>query len=210
MSDIVHIPDIDIDVKDRGGSLAVLSEYIDFRCASQIDNKQQLVKHNTGIYLQDIPNDPLSGLAVFPYETAEDLGYYKLDLIPYHIYIDITSEEHLKLLIEVAEDEENFPWEIFLEERFYNNENHELQLTQLARHYSLCKRYPPKSISDIAILNALIRPRKRHLIGKPFAQIKELVWEKIDGETGYFFKKSHAIAFALAIMVHIQLLNHKV
>jgi len=210
MNNQISIPDIDIDVKDRDECLTLISEYTTIHTASQLDNKNGLVKHNTGVYIQNIPTDPLTGVASFPYDTAEALGYYKLDLIPYHIYSGVVDEDHLKLLLAIAEDEDNFPWEMFLEERFYNNEIYELQITQLAKHYTLCKKYPPKSVIDLAILNALIRPRKRHLIGKPFDEIRELVWQKIDGEQGYFFKKSHAVAFALAIIVHIQILNDKV
>ena len=52
---------------------------------------------------------------------------------------------------------------------------------------------------------AIIRPAKKHLMGKPFDEIEKTVWDKpSDGE--YYFKKAHAIAFATAIVVQLNLI----
>ena len=198
-----ELPDVDFDVKDREAAAAIFETRV---IASQMDQKNNLVKHNSGLYFQNIPVDPITGLAAFPYDIAEQLGYYKIDMIPYHIYNGVKNEKHLIQLLAVAEGDK-FPWQWFQEDRFYTNSDPQMQITQLAKHKYLCEKYPPKSVNDLATLIALIRPRKKYLIGQDWDLIKQVVWEKIEDEDGYFFKKSHAVAFALAILVHMQLLD---
>lgn len=200
-----ELPDVDIDVKHRDAAVDLFSTAI---VASQIDQHSDLVRHKNGLYFQGIPQDPITKLAAFPYDLAEKLGYYKIDFLPYHIYDMVENNAELDELLRIAEHP-GFPWEWFLDERFYENEDTRLQLTQLARHHHLCQMYPPHSVQDVAILNALIRPRKRYLVGRPWDEVVQKVWEKRDDETGYFFKKSHAVAFALAILVHMQLIAYE-
>jgi hypothetical protein len=52
---------------------------------------------------------------------------------------------------------------------------------------------------------ALLRPGKKHLIGLPWKEVAETVWDK--GSDGYSFKKSHAIAYAQLVVVHMNLLE---
>lgn len=205
------IPDVDLDVADRQKVMSLFENAIP---ASQLNHERdQLVPHNTGIYFQNIPTDPITGLATFPYEIAEELGYYKIDMIPYHIYEDVKTEKQLVKYLAVAEGKD-FPWESFLDERFYH-EKPEDQVTHLGNHYELVKTYPPQSVMDVAALIALIRPRKRYLIGEPWEVIEEKIWQKLpeeetDDKGSYFFKKSHATAFALVVMVHLQILLARV
>ena len=55
----------------------------------------EIVKHNTGVYVNPIPCNPITGLSNIDYETAEDLGYMKLDLLNVHVYNQVRSNEHL-------------------------------------------------------------------------------------------------------------------
>jgi len=192
----MNLPDVDIDMPDREALLGV----IDHIKASQfVETKKDIVPHNTGIYLQNIPVDFVSGCASFPYDVAEELGYFKIDLIPYGIYNDVASREDLVEMVEIAESPD-FPYELFLDERFFQGNN---RLTHLGNYLELCKQYPPKSVMDVAILISLIRPAKKHLIGEKWETICNDVWIKTDD---YGFKKSHAIGYALAVMVHLQIL----
>lgn len=205
---MTDIPDVDLDVRDRDAAVAIFPEAIR---ASQIDNKGNLVPHKTGVYFQNVPKDFQTDLASLPYDLAEELGFFKVDLIPYHIYDALESNEDLEELLAVI-DQGEFPWEWFQEDRFYETENGSDAVTQLARHKHLCEMYPPESVEDVAVLNALIRPRKKYLVGQPWEEIQEKVWKKLpeedsDDPRNYFFKKSHAVAFALAILVHMQLLD---
>lgn len=209
---MVDIPDVDLDVEDREAVVSLFPEAI---IASQLSaDRARLVKHNTGLHFQQIPVDPLNGMATFPYDIAEELGYYKVDVITYHAYDGVEDEEHLIDLLGVAEGD-YYPWVWFQEERFFTNEDTKLQVTQLANHFGICQQYPPESVSDVAALIALIRPRKKYLIGEPFRVIREKIWKKLPEEESdkagnYFFKKSHAFAFALVLLVQMQLLDQKV
>ena len=64
---------------------------------------------------------------------------------------------------------------------------------------------PINSIPRLAMMLAIIRPAKKHLIGLSWKEVAETVWEKnIDG---YSFKKSHAVAYAHLVVVHMNLLE---
>ena len=52
---------------------------------------------------------------------------------------------------------------------------------------------------------AVIRPSKKHLIGKPWREVAKTVWD--DDKTGYHFKKSHSVAYAQLVVVHMNLLD---
>jgi hypothetical protein len=56
----------------------------------------------------------------------------------------------------------------------------------------------------MAMFLALIRPGKRHLVGKSWSEIACTVWESTD--EGYTFKKSHAVAYAHLVVVNMNLL----
>ena len=64
---------------------------------------------------------------------------------------------------------------------------------------------PIDSIPRLAMFLAIIRPGKKHLIGNTWAEIAKTVWDK--AEDGYTFKKSHSIAYAHLVVVHMNLLN---
>ena len=70
------MPDIDIDFFDRQQAL----EHFTHIRASRLD-KENLVPHNTGIYVTAIPHNPVTKLSNIEYTQAEDLGYFKLSLI---------------------------------------------------------------------------------------------------------------------------------
>ena len=52
---------------------------------------------------------------------------------------------------------------------------------------------------------AMIRPGKRHLVGKSWEEIEADVWIKPQDDI-YFFKKSHSYSYAVAIKVQLNLL----
>ena len=63
----------------------------------------------------------------------------------------------------------------------------------------------PTSIEQLAAVLAMIRPAKRHLIGRTWQDIMTEVWKK-PSDGSYYFKKAHAVAYAHAIVVHMNLL----
>ena len=57
--------DIDIDFLDREQALALFKHVR----ASRIDSNK-LVKHNTGVYLHEVPMNAVEGISAGPYEEA--------------------------------------------------------------------------------------------------------------------------------------------
>jgi len=156
----------------------------------------KLVPHNTGIYVTDIPQDPFTGLASIDYEAAEDRGYMKLDLLNVSLYTQIKNEQHLQELM-TAEP----LWDLLYEPEFCG------QLIHINNHYKTLIQMPEAvtTIARMAMFLAVIRPAKRHLIGLPWAEVAKTVWEKpADGD--YYFKKSHAVAYAHLVVVNMNLI----
>jgi DNA polymerase III alpha subunit len=63
----------------------------------------------------------------------------------------------------------------------------------------------PKTIEELAAVLAMIRPAKRHLIGKDWNSVMSEVWLKPEGDE-YYFKKAHAVAYAHVIVVQMNLI----
>jgi DNA polymerase III alpha subunit len=63
----------------------------------------------------------------------------------------------------------------------------------------------PTSIEQLAAIIAMIRPAKRHLIGKSWNEVMSEVWTR-PSNNEYYFKKSHATAYAAAIVVQMNLI----
>lgn len=180
--------DIDIDVADRDKALQSLM-YIP---ASMVFMDKK-VNHNTGIYFQNVPTDPVYGFCSFTYKEAEDLGYFKIDILPNGIYEGVQSEEHLTTLLNTEP-----PWELFEDPDIVS------LLAHIRDHFDVVNTIKPKSIEDLAICIAILRPGKRHLLEKPRSTIDAEIWKRT--EEGYFFKRSHAIAYAASIVVQLNLL----
>lgn len=181
--------DIDIDLKDRNELL----QYLDYIPASIIRNNT-IQKHPVGIYLQDIPTDPISELCSLDHEEAGSRGYVKFDMLNVHLYKNVRDEEHL---IELINREPI--WEMLVDPDIIKN------LFHISDHYKILSITRPRSIDQLAMVLALIRPGKRHLIGKGWDEIEKEIWQPSSaGE--YVFKKSHSISYALAIVVQMNLL----
>lgn len=182
-------PDIDIDFACRDEALFHLKHIP----ASRYDG--DLVRHNVGVYFQDIPIDPITGLSSIPYKEAEERDYFKMDFLNLDLYQKIEDEQHLISLLEKEPD-----WDI-LQDRYMVG-----QLNQIHSQFDIVAAYAPKTIEELAMILALIRPGKRHLIGKTFDEMKNEIWEQTES---YVFKKSHAIAYAHTIVVQMNLLDGK-
>jgi hypothetical protein len=63
----------------------------------------------------------------------------------------------------------------------------------------------PKSIEQLGAILAMIRPAKRYLIGKEWTTVMTEVWTKPENDE-YYFKKAHAIAYAQAVVVQMNLI----
>jgi DNA polymerase III alpha subunit len=188
------MPDIDIDFADRTKILDLVTHHVAMR-----NNKGDVVKHNTGVYVQHIPHDPFTNIAGIDYETAEQRGYQKIDFLNVNLYEGVRNEQHLKDLL----DREPL-WDL-LEHREVVE-----QLFHIADHYTLVRRLKPTTVEQLAAVLAIIRPAKRYLAEyTDWDTILKEVWVK-PSDDAYFFKKSHAIAYACAVIVQINLICEKI
>ena len=182
--------DIDIDFGDRDKAL----EHITHIPAS-IYRNDEFVPHNTGVYVNNIPQHPITKLASIDHKEAEQRGYVKLDFLNVSVYQQIHSEEELDVLMSIEP-----PWEKLQDPEFVKN------IIHIGNHYDIVKTLKPKTIDEMAAVLAIIRPSKRYLLNKDWATINQEVWTKpTDGN--YYFKKSHATSYAYLVVVHMNLLN---
>jgi hypothetical protein len=181
--------DIDIDFADRTKALQLFKHII----ASRIDNSK-LVKHNTGVYLHEVPVDAITGLSAIAYQEAEEQQYFKIDFLNVGLYDGVRSEEHLITLM----GQEPL-WDL-LEDDSFNS-----LLFHVNGHGEILRKMKPTTIEQLAAVLAMIRPAKRYLIGKDWNTVLNEVWKKPESEE-YFFKKSHATAYAVAITVQMNLI----
>ncbi len=182
--------DIDIDLYDRDTLLDTIPHIV-----ARIDKEDgSYTKHNTGVYVQEIPYDPITNLATIDYKKAEEFGFMKIDFLNNSVYKGVRSEAHL---IELANAEPM--WSMLEVPEIVS------KLFHLGNHVELVIRLKPKSIKQLAMLLAIIRPGKAHLQNRTWPDIEREVWIKPDDET-YFFKKSHSFGYAMAIAVQMNLL----
>jgi hypothetical protein len=184
------LPDIDIDFADRDVVLSKIPHRV-----AVINNEK---KHNTGVYVTEIPHNPVDNHSTIDYKTAEDRGYFKLDFLNVSIYKDVKNDKHLQELMNKEP-----MWELLQHEEFVD------QLFHLNGHTSILKQTCPTSVEQLAAVLAMIRPAKRHLIGKNWTTIMKEVWTKPTSDE-YYFKKAHAMSYAFAVVVHMNLLCEQI
>jgi DNA polymerase III alpha subunit len=188
------MPDIDIDFADRDHAL----KFIKHIPAAIKDTNGTFKKHNTGVYCTPIPYNPVNNLSNIDYKEAEERGYFKLDFLNVSIYKDVRDEEHLKTLMETEP-----LWDLLEQDDFSS------LLFHVNGHGSILRQMKPTSILQLAAVLAMIRPAKRHLIGTDWTTVMTTIWTKPeDGE--YYFKKAHAVAYAMAVVVQMNLICEKI
>ena len=185
--------DVDIDFGDRDKLLQLIKH-----TSAAMRNANPMRKHATGIYVTDIPYDPINDMAAIDYVVAEQRGYFKLDLLNVHVYSQVRDEKHL---VELMADPD---WSKLNDRVFVE------KLIHLGNHYHSIQKMPEPidSIPRLAMFLALIRPAKKHLIGKSWKEVSMTIWDK--GDDGYVFKRSHSCAYAMLVVVHMNLLTQSV
>lgn len=182
--------DIDIDFSDRTAIL----RYVDHTPAARL-YEYPAKKHTTGVYVTAIPYNPVTDMAAIDYQDAEARGYIKLDFLNVHVYSHVKDESHL---VEMMEDPD---WSLLTDRLFFE------QLIHIGAHYDTMMRMPEPvdSIPRLAMFLAIIRPAKRHLIGKPWSEVAKTIWD-LDSGGGYAFKRAHAVSYAHLVVVHMNLI----
>lgn len=188
--------DVDIDVPTTFDRRKVFPQH---KCAAILKD-QQFIIHPAGLYFQDIPSDPVSGLAAIPYEIAEKIGYTKVDFL--HLtFLDVfQSKEELRALVDVEPD-----WSLLESPSIVE------KLSQIHNHHELLVLVKPRSVQELADCISLIRPGKRHLLGNYLRDrdaTRDELYAKPKRPTAMYFKKSHAISYALTICVQLNLIAY--
>jgi hypothetical protein len=184
------MPDVDIDFFDRDGVLKFFKH-----TPASIIKEDKTEKHKTGVYFHAVPEHPVTKHSSLDYKQAEDRGYFKIDMLNVSIYKDVKSEQDLVELMIQEPD-----WDMLKDAKVVEN------LFHLNGHFAIVSKLEPRNIEQLAAVLAIIRPAKRHLMYKVWTDIMKEVWVKpTDGS--YFFKKSHAVAYAQAIVVQMNLIS---
>ena len=184
------MPDIDIDFADRSIALKKLTHRV-----AKLDTGK---KHNTGVYATEIPHNPVDNISTIEHKTAEERGYFKLNFLNVSIYQDVKNEQHLIELMERTP-----LWQLLEHKDFVDKVFH------LSGHDTLLKQLKPTSVQQLAATLAIIRPAKRHLANQSWEKILKEVWVKPTSNE-YFFKKAHAFAYAMSVIVHMNLICEEV
>jgi len=180
------MPDIDIDFADRD----IVLSHIKHRVAKLDSGK----KHNTGVYATEVPHNPVDNISTIEHKTAEERGYFKLDFLNVSIYKDVKDEAHLTQLMEKEPQ-----WQLLEHDDFTN------LLFHVSGHGEILRKLQPVTVEQLAAVLAIIRPAKRYLLNSDWETISKEVWEKPKSNE-YFFKKAHAFAYAMSVIVHMNLL----
>jgi hypothetical protein len=186
--------DIDLDFADRESVLKLIQH----TPARQL-HQGQVRRHNSGVYVTDIPYDPVHQCAAIDYETAEQRGYFKIDLLNMTVYNLVRSPEHYDQM-----QAQEPPWS-----RLWTDSEWAKQLAHIGNYTNLLQSMKPDSIPRMAAFISIIRPGKAHLQNRPWAEVFESVWDG-DDRQGYTFKKAHAISYAALVALHMNLLNQPV
>jgi hypothetical protein len=183
--------DIDIDFADRDQLLKLIKA----TPARQL-HQGQVRRHNSGVYVTDIPYDPVNACAAIDYETAEQLGYFKIDLLNMSVYQLVKDPAHYEEMLAKEPD-----WS-----RLWTDTEWSRQLVHIGNYTDLLQSMKPDSIPRMAAFISIIRPGKAHLQNRSWTEVFESVWDGDDSK-GFVFKKSHSLGYATLVTLHMNLLN---
>jgi hypothetical protein len=183
--------DIDIDVPDRSKLLSI----IDHISASQL-NQGRVVSHNSGIYVTEIPYDPVNKRSAIDYNEAEDRGYFKIDILNTSVYQLVKDQKHYDEMLAKTPD-----WN-----RLWDDPKWASGIVHIGGHTDLLQIMRPDSIPRMAAFISVIRPGKAHLQKMPWDVVFKSVWDG-DDSRGFVFKHSHSISYAMLVALHMNLVS---
>ena len=181
--------DIDIDLKpgiDRTlyGTRATIYD----------EDKEHIGVHPSGVYIESVPVDPVTGQAAFDYKN--DYGFMKVDMLNNTAYEGFHSKEDI-----LAAIESDIDWSDFYDPAIVET------LPHIGKHYDLVSTVAPKSVIELADCLALIRPAKKNLLSKymrnPQSVRRNSLYKRPSDPGLNYFKKSHAVSYAMMILVKL-------
>lgn len=180
--------DIDIDVPpnvDKGG--------IGVRQIIYDEDNKRIRPHPSGVIIEPVPVDAITGNSCIDYNDADALGIYSVDILTNTVYSSFKNKDEV---LKYAEQEPN--WDMLLDDEVIK------QLPHVAGNADVLKRIAPRSVIELADVLALIRPSKMKFIDdycKP--SLRRSVRRSLyvpPKVGGIYFKKSHAIGYAVMII----------
>lgn len=183
--------DIDMDLPDREVILRLIPHV-----PAAMRQHGQVRRHNSGVYVTNIPRDPINNCAALDYQEAESRGYFKLDFLNQSVYRLIRDPEHLEA---VMAQPPRWP-------RLWQDAAWAGQLVHVGGYTALLADMRPDTIPRMAAFISVIRPGKAHLQRRPWHEVFKSVWDG-DDSRGFVFKKSHAISYAQLVALHMTLLD---
>lgn len=181
--------DVDIDFPDRNQILKIIKH-----TPARQESNNGTKHHNSGVYVTDIPRDPVHECSGIDYKEAEQRGYFKIDFLNVNLYQNIRDVEHYNSLLS-----QEPPWELLLDEEYSN------KIIHIGNHHSTLLQMKPDNIPKMAMFLALIRPGKRYLIGRSWEEVSKEIWIKPSGDE-YYFKKSHSLSYAVLVALHMNII----
>lgn len=183
--------DIDIDFADRDDILKHITHV-----SARQERDEGVRKHNSGVYVTEVPYDPINDCASIDYEQAEQRGYIKIDFLNVNVYKLIRDQEHYEAMLNKEP-----PWHKLMEQEFVE------KLIHVSNHHKLLYKMggAVNSIARMAMFLALIRPGKRHLADQSWSQIGKEIWT-VPTDGSYYFKKAHAVSYAVLVALHMNLI----
>ena len=178
--------DVDIDVSAE-------CKRENFGTRSMIYNKetQRVLPHPSGIYLEAVPVDELTKNCAFDYNYGDSLGFMKVDILTNRSYNNFKNKSELTKFANMEPD-----WDKFMDEAMV------AKLPHIANHFDTVSKIRPQTIEELADIIALIRPAKIRLIPdyrKKTKAVRHRLYKRPIDQSAYF-KKSHAIAYAVMIV----------
>jgi hypothetical protein len=184
--------DVDIDVSSSFNPLDVFPNWV--RASTLLNG--ELRPHPCGVYPQEVAVDPITHLAAAPFKILENHGYLKVDFLHNTVYDSFSSQEEIEVLLTMEPE-----WKLLLIPSVQET------LFQLSKHGDILDIVRPTNVEELADVLALIRPGKRKILDLYLSDRnkgRRLLYTKT---TEYYFKKSHAIGYALVIVLQLHLIN---
>ena len=182
--------DIDIDFANRTDIL----QHIKHTSARKL-HQGKPERHNSGVYVQPIPYDPMLDASAIHYKVADERGYFKIDFLNVSVYQHIRDAAHYEELL--AREP---PWHRLNDPKFTE------QIIHIANYSTQLQYTMPDTIPRMAMFLSILRPGKKHLQGLSWKEIAKTVWLKDDNEV-YSFKHAHAVAYAVLVGLHMNLVD---
>lgn len=187
--------DIDIDVAPK-----TVPDRSVYGTRAMVYNKDQekILPHPSGVYLEKVPIDELTGLCAFDYRYGDKEGYIKADILNNSSYNMFSSKDDV---LDHLHREPN--WDFLKDEKIVS------KLPHIGTHYEEMQEFNIRSVEDLADFLAIIRPGKFHLKEKYLEDKKSIrpsLYKRPSNDKA-FFKKSHAISYALMIVTVMNKMN---